>query len=275
MKKKRQSVIKGKRLNYNVGVQQNYINRLVDLVRRMRKEVTQKVLSLFRSSTAKEFKELTKDESISSQARILMSKLAAKFNQLFSKRSKPYAEKMVNEELTASKVSLKSSLKEMSGGVTINTGLIPKSLEEVGKAAIAQNIGLIKSISQEYMQTINGTVMRAISAGGNLGEITDALMKSGQVTERRAREIARDQTRKAFNHISKEKMLAMGLKKFMWRHSGGGQTPRKLHQEYDGQIFSFDDLPIIEEGTTIRGIPGDAINCGCTMEPVFEFEDDE
>jgi SPP1 gp7 family putative phage head morphogenesis protein len=94
------------------------------------------------------------------------------------------------------------------------------------------------------------------------------------VTLRRARNIALDQTRKAYNNINKGRMQAIGVQKFEWVHSGGGQKPRELHIELDGQVFSFDDLPVIDERTGERGIPGQAINCRCTMVPVIEFETD-
>jgi uncharacterized protein with gpF-like domain len=43
----------------------------------------------------------------------------------------------------------------------------------------------------------------------------------------------------------------------------------------DGKIFSFDDLPIIDRKTGERGIPGQAINCRCTMTPVYEFDSED
>lgn len=59
--------------------------------------------------------------------------------------------------------------------------------------------------------------------------------------------IARLETAKISSSIQLEKMKSVGIKKFRWRHSGGGKDPRPLHQSYDGMIFSFDDLPIIDE----------------------------
>jgi len=41
------------------------------------------------------------------------------------------------------------------------------------------------------------------------------------------------------------------------------------------EIFSFDDLPVIDRRSGERGIPGQAINCRCRMAPVIEFDNDE
>jgi len=49
-----------------------------------------------------------------------------------------------------------------------------------------------------------------------------------------------------------------------------------------GEVFSFDDLPVINQENVDRGyegpeqgIPGQAYNCRCTMGPVFDFEEDD
>jgi uncharacterized protein with gpF-like domain len=36
-------------------------------------------------------------------------------------------------------------------------------------------------------------------------------------------------------------------------------------------VYSFDDLPVVDERTGETGIPGQAVNCRCTMSPVFDF----
>ena len=87
--------------------------------------------------------------------------------------------------------------------------------------------------------------------------------------------IARDQTRKVYNSVNRARMQEMGMRKFEWVHSGGANEPRPLHVSYNGQVFDFDDPPIIDERTKERGFPGQAVNCGCVMRPVFVFEGDD
>ena len=91
-------------------------------------------------------------------------------------------------------------------------------------------------------------------------------------TVNRGVNIARDQTRKAYNNLNAARMRKVGVTEFIWRHSGGGRNPRDLHQNVlNGKKFSLDDLPVIDERTGETGIPGQAINCKCTMEPVVTF----
>ena len=57
--------------------------------------------------------------------------------------------------------------------------------------------------------------------------------------------------------------------------TGQGGAPPAPTIELSGKIFSFDDLPVIVPDTGEKGIPGQAINCGCTMRPVYVFPEGE
>lgn len=279
-KKRLKPTLEGTKLAYSAGQIAKYKKKLQALVKRMADETNRKVFLLFNSGTAEEYYEQQEqaaamDASIASSARILMNKLTRKFEKLFADAAKPLAENMVKGNAKASKDSLNRSLKELSGGVTINANIIPAGMKEVAKAAIAENISLIKSIPSDYMKQINGAVTRAIVSGGDLKLLAKELKKYDGMTERRAKNIATDQVRKTYNAINKQRMQAVGIKQFMWLHSGGGQNPREDHIEMDGNIYSFDDLPVIDKKTGERGVPGQAINCRCTMKPIYEFDEEE
>jgi SPP1 gp7 family putative phage head morphogenesis protein len=94
---------------------------------------------------------------------------------------------------------------------------------------------------------------------------------------RHARNVAHDQTRKAFTNISTARLKAAGVKKFEWRHSHGGRTPRKLHEELNGKVFSYDDPPYIGDmyGQKVYGLPSQMPNCRCFAKPIIDFGDEE
>lgn len=271
----RKVVLHGKRLNYNEGVRIEYQKKLLTLVRRMTDETERRIAALFRKGDAKRyFKEqrqvATQDDTIYNQSKQLLNELNAKFKRLFNLNAKPTAQKMVANSNDVSASSLSSSLKDLTG-LTIGTDFIPKSLTPVINASIAENVSLIKSVPDKYFSDITQSVMRSITTGNGLSDLVSDIQKYDAQTHRRVKNIAIDQTRKAYNNINKHRMMSVGYKKFKWLHSGGGQHPRKLHQAMSGNIYSFDDLPVIDENTGERGIPGQAINCGCTMTPVYEF----
>ncbi len=281
----KKQVVRGTKLAYNAAAQKRYEQDLKDLLRSMAKEVTKQLTALFEKPVAEEFyeqqKQSAQDASIASQAKILTNKLSDKFRGLFEKKGKKIAEKMVNNSDKISATNLSSSLKKLSGDVTLKTNFSTPALKEMSQAAVTENVGLITSIADKYLSDVNGAVMRSITTGNGLKDLIPALNQYKGISERRATNIALDQTRKVYNMVNKGRMEKVGVKKFEWIHSGGGSEPRKSHQAMDGKIYSFDRLPVINKEevdrgkAAVRGIPGQAINCGCTMAPVLEFDEEE
>lgn len=279
-------VMKGKRLNYNASQQAKYQAAILSLVRQMTKETRESVLKLFDGNAADDFFEQQKKAAamdaagISSKAKKLMNELQAKFTQLFGSKSKKLADNMLSGALKQSESALKVSLKDLSAGLSLNTGVVPQGLEAKSQAIIQENVGLIKSIPQKYLDDVSGSVFRSITTGNGLKDLVPAMAKYSGETSRRAKNIALDQTRKAYNTINRERMQKVGVKQFEWIHSGGGKHPRPSHVAMSGNIYSFDDLPIINKDnlkyeSPQRGIPGQAINCKCVMNPVIEFDTGE
>lgn len=274
----------GIRLEYNVSNQQRYTRALLDLVRIMSKKMEIAIKELFDSNAAITHSEnqnqLTSfDDSITSAAKKLMNRVSEQFTQLFSSKALGLSEKMVDQTNKTSSSNLQMSLKQLSGGLTLDTRKMSSGLKEIIKATTAENVALIKSIPQKYLIDVNTAVMRSITTNTGYAQLLKQIRSYNAISERRVKNLALDQTRKAYNNINKQKMLSSGIKKYKWLHSAGGQKPRKDHIAMSGNIYSFDDPPIIVHATKTqpeqRGIPGQAINCRCVMLPVIEFEDGE
>lgn len=280
--KNRDVTLRGKTLNYNVSQQIKYQKAILKLVRMMAAETKEKISRLFESSSAESFidqqqEAAAMDASIADQAKKLMKELMGKFESLFALKAQPLAEEMVKGAKKTSQTSLQSSLKQLSGGLSLKTGVVPNGMEDVSTAIVSENVSLIKSIPSQYFNDITGSVMRSITFGGEgLKTLIPQIQKYNGITQRRATNIALDQTRKAYNSINKQRMQSIGVKQFEWVHSGGGQHPRKSHEKISGHIFSFENLEKEQAALGVpeadRGIPGQAINCRCTINPVIRFD---
>lgn len=285
----RQATLKGTRLPpYSAAASAKYQASLDRLVQQMQKEYNAEVRKLFRQHADEESalamdspnhyaaSIMAMDSSLASQARILFSWLGQKYAKLFASRATGMTERMIDSSSMASKKSLGESLKKISGGITIPVPDMPGELSEKITAATAENVGLIKSIQQQYHERISQLVLRSVSTGGNgAQDIFEGIRHYDGLTENRAKLIAVDQTRKVTSAMNVERAKSVGMKRWEWVHSGGGSEPRKLHLQYDGEIFSYDDPPVIDERTGERGFPGQLINCRCTMAPVLELGDAE
>jgi SPP1 gp7 family putative phage head morphogenesis protein len=267
--------LKGSKLRYNAAIQERYTRQLDRLIGRMVTETNAAVATLFDSDTAHNYFDYAEDASVASQARIVTNKLNKRFAELFNAQAKMLAESMVKATDKDSSKTLHASLKELSGGLSLRTSIIDNPLRNVITASVAENVALIKSIPSQYMLDVQGAVMRSITTGNGLKDLIPHLDKYADETKNRAKNIALDQTRKVYNNMNRDRMKALGVKRYEWIHSGGSVTPRPLHQSYNGRIFSFDDPPVIDEKTGEKGIPGQAINCRCTMRPVIEISEGE
>ena len=251
-----------------------YERQLQKLIAEMYRATRSELVKLFTSPVAIESHVAT-DASISSQSRILMNALTDRFTVLFARAAKRISSAMLDEIQTNSATGLRNSLKEISGKVTLKTDVLTASpVADTITASVAENVALIKSIPQKFMDGVQGAVMRSITSGNGLADLDPYLKDAKGITERRATNIALDQTRKAYNSINRVRMQGLGIGKFEWIHTGGSQKPRPDHVEMSGNIYSFDDLPVIDQRTGETGIPGQAPNCRCTMRPVLDFGED-
>lgn len=256
----RQAVIKGEPLGYPVAARDKYQQALDKLIAPMRKEYERELMRLLAELPPPN--ELAMDANLGSQARMLLNFLSAKWQKRFGSAASEIVDRMMGNVDKQAKTSLNTSLKKLSGGLTIKTPDLPAGLRDSITASVAENVGLIKSVQQQYHERISGAVLRSVQSGGQgQKEIFEELQKIGGIADDRAKLIARDQTSKITTQMNAERQKSVGVKKFQWLHSGGGAEPRKLHLELNGKIFSYDDLPVIDARTGERGLPGTLINC--------------
>lgn len=144
-------------------------------------------------------------------------------------------------------------------------------MRDAYQATLSENVGLIRSIPQQYHTQVEGMVMRSVSAGRDLSELTDDLQARFGVTRRRAALIARDQNNKATAVFVRVRQKQAGITKAVWLHSHGGKEPRKTHLANDGRLYDpakgwFDPDPKVRR----RIWPGTEINCRCVSKSIVE-----
>lgn len=138
------------------------------------------------------------------------------------------------------------------------------------KAAVIENVSLIKSIPAKYQEQITFYVTEAMSQGRNKTWLTERIMELGHSTRDRAKLIARDQLNKVTEVINVSRQMGLGITHNKWHHSSRPAQPRKSHVEADGKIYPLNDGLLID-GEKI--FPGQKINCYCYSSPVIIFDD--
>jgi SPP1 gp7 family putative phage head morphogenesis protein len=262
-------VIRGHALNPNAADETLYYLRLVQMINKMTSEVEAELTKLFEGKTGQEY--FAQDASLSAQAKILTNALTKKFEDLFAGNAQRLAKSVANKANKSSSRTLHSSIQQLSGGLSLSTTSLAGKLTDILKSTVSENVALIKSIPAKYLSGVTQAVMRSITTGQGLQDLVPYINKHKGITLKRARVIARDQTRKAFNGLSKGRMQDIGIQEFEWLHTAGSDHPRPLHVAMSGNIYRFDDPPVIDLKTKERGIPGQLPNCRCRMKPVINF----
>lgn len=253
------------------------VGKLID---RMHRQTLREVLALFDNHDLPTAISgtVTMDASIASAGRRIFNRLEKLFGSLFDDKAPEIADQMVSAADRQSVSTLGRSLREMSGDKSFKVNFKTAGVDDVFKASVAESVGLIKRIPQEFLQEVQGEVMRSITTGSGLQDLQPYMEKKYGEAKRHASNVAMDQTRKAYQGLTRGRMRKVGAQKYEWMHSGGSNHPREYHRDtLDGQIFDIDDPPISNPKTGFRGNPGDEPFCRCSMRPIisFEVEDDE
>jgi hypothetical protein len=135
-------------------------------------------------------------------------------------------------------------------------------------AIVDENVALIRSIPEQYLAQVEGSVMRSVVAGRDLAGLTSELQHQHGVTRRRAELISIDQNNKATGAIQRVQYLDLGIERAIWYHSHAGKFKRPTHvandgKEYDVRTGWWDP----HEQRYIR--PGELIHCRCFSKPIL------
>ncbi len=277
-------MIRGAPLKLNSVVASKLAKKLENEFLEMHKDFKKNINSLFSSSDVKktlEFKTveaISLDASPAVKARHLLNKLVRKWEKNFSLFGREFSNQIVNVASNQSKKDLKRSAEKMTGGLTVKMDSLSQRTKDIITASTDQCSSLIKTMALGYSSSVKEMVFRSIATNnGSLKDlqkgIHDTLQAKYKTYKNKAKNTALDQTRKAYSNIAVSKMQDIGINEYIWRHSGGRQSPRHYHKfVLNGKTFKLSDPPIINQKTGERGKPGDDYNCGCYMEPVINFD---
>lgn len=127
----------------------------------------------------------------------------------------------------------------------------------------SQNSQLIRSLLDQELERVSGIVERGLQEGKTYKDVAKEIKQSFGITDRRAKLIARDQTKKLNSSLTKLRQTELGVEEYTWR-TGGDERVRPTHRHNNGKKFRWDTPP------PITGHPGNDINCRCVAIPVLD-----
>lgn len=196
----------------------------------------------------------------------LLNRWQKKFDDYADIRAKWLARRVNTNTLN----QLKGAMRE--AGLTVKFRNTPR-VNMMLDAIIAENVGLIKSIPSQFLGEVQTIVLESVKNGRDMGYIAQQVRKEYGISRRRAIVIARDQTNKATEAVSRARAEEMGIEYGFWMHRGGGKVPRPTHiGVMNGKRFKLSEGLYDPQAERVRGggyrgrkvKPAELINCHCT-----------
>ena len=137
---------------------------------------------------------------------------------------------------------------------------------------VNENASLIKTIPTESLSDIEQMVYRDSSRALSTPELKEKIKEQFEVSEGRARVIARDQVAKFNSSLTEERQVNAGITTYTWKTSDDSRV-RSDHSHLDGKVFNWKEPPVtVTTGKRAgeRNHPGQDILCRCQAIPVLD-----
>lgn len=246
-----------------------YRSELLQLVAHMRKQVDQILLPVVREESRGWERKATGDDFSALKLMVAFDKLAQSFGgiNLLAMRLAATAvkrqEDVTNKQLASGLATALGADKAMA--ITFQGVINSLNVRQKVEAATVANVELIKSIPSQFHEKAKAIVLQGATKGQRYTQIAEELQKQLDVTEGRAKFIARDQMAKLNASITEAKQTALGIKEYEWV-TAGDERVRESHREKNGQTFLWSNPP------DDTGHPGEDYNCRCIARPIIKFD---
>lgn len=259
MKKKKETILAAVRPN--LGLEFEYKRRLSYWMEIMHRSVTYWIKVTFRANEPVMATDAVPANELQKAIRRLVKRWRRNFTDAAPELAKWFA-KAANKR---SDSRLKKILKD--AGFTVEFKMTPAQ-RDVLNATVHANVSLIKSIPTQYLNQVEGIVMRSVQTGGTMGQLAKELEKNYGVTKRRAALIARDQNTKATSSLNRARQMELGFTHAVWQHSHAGNKPRPTHVKMNGKKFDLKKgMWDAHEKQFVH--PGQLINCKCSSRTII------
>jgi uncharacterized protein with gpF-like domain len=252
----------------SAAVRANYDARLRRLIDEMSNSVIYWLSAAWRREEERiaEVAGMALDAPPSTEMQRVVRRLRRRWQRRFNEGSEDLARYFASKVHERTDGELRRVLKRADLTVKLQ---LSRPIQGALRAIVDENVSLIRSIPSQYLDQVEGSVMRSVLAGRDLKSLTEELQHHHGVIRRRAELISLDQNQKASSAIERLKYLELGIERAIWRHSGAGKEPRPTHVANNHKEFSVrDGWYDPHEKAYIR--PGQLINCRCYSQPIVE-----
>ena len=154
----------------------------------------------------------------------------------------------------------------------VSLGLKPNESKDLNKRIVenyTENLNIsIQNWTPDQTEKLRDMVERNVLQGYNRKELIAMISSEYEVSMKKATFLAKQETSLFMAEVRDSRYEDAGIDKYKWSSSHDIRV-RELHKELNGQVFSYDSPPVIDERTGERGRPGQAFGCRCTAIPII------
>lgn len=215
---------------------------------------------------------LTKGEGTHAKQLIFeLNSLQAEWDKKASILGKSYASSFNKQISTYVDLNLQKQLKEtlLKDKQPLYTIKSDKVTDALARA-YERNLYLIKSIPTDIIDRYRQGFLSA-SESFDREKFIKLAQEYGEVSKRRAKFIARDQTAKAISSYNQARAESLGFTHFVWQTSKDERvsTGKGGHAQLDGRIYEYANPTAVIDSYGHTGGVGVRPNCRCTAIPII------
>ena len=163
---------------------------------------------------------------------------------------------------------LEDRFEEGIAGIIVAPKLTPKMRENLSEL-YTENMNLyIKGWTQESIMRLRKRIQKNAFQGYRASSFIKEIEHDFMMSHAKAKFIARQETSLLMSQFREERYKSVGVEKYRWSTSLD-QRVRTMHKRLHGQIFTWDNPPIVDEKGH-RAHPGQDFGCRCIAIPVID-----
>lgn len=186
----------------------------------------------------------------------------------YSKVLRPWAKsvstRMVAEVARRDWKAWKSVSEDM--GVLLRKEIETTPIGQRMQQLVNEQVNLITSLPLDAARRVQDLSIKSVYSGDRPAEIVADIMRTGHVTEARARLIARTETGRASTALTQARAEYADSEGYIWRTVKDSDV-RPSHRRMEGKFVRWDSPPTLDR---LTGHAGSVPNCRCFCEPVFK-----
>lgn len=188
---------------------------------------------------------------------------AKEFGKIQSKKFASFIKKYVNSKFLAENANF-------------NKRGLSKAEKNQLTAIYERNLSLIKTIPSHTIESYRETMLKQVDSFDR-----EALEKQAKtianISKRRAKLIARDQTQKAVSGYQRARAEALGFEYYVWQTSQDERvsTGKGGHRQLNGRIFKYSEPTAIIDAYGNKGNVSDRVNCRCVALSLYLNQDED